>query len=90
MASRGLVLNWDSAQAISWDTADRNMRARRAKNPKLRERWSRADANVAVEKLEHLALVFFRANYELPYGPIDLREAIMALAETRGAGVQMR
>ena len=83
----GIVLNWESAHAAARDAANRNMRARRAKNPRLRERWSVADGNVYVVKLEYLALLFFRSNYELPYGPVDLREAWMALSGTRGESV---
>ena len=86
---RGLVLNWDSAHAVATDRARANMRARRAKNPRLRERLSAADHHVYVATLERLAALFFRANCEAPYGPVDLREAWMALAETRGDGVRM-
>ena len=88
--AKGLVLNWDSAHAVAQDAARANMRARRAKNPRLRERLSAADHDIYVAKLEYLAVLFFRTNFELPIGPVDLREAWMALAETRGQGVLCR
>ena len=86
---KGLILNWDSAHAVAQDAAFRNMRARRAKNPRLRERLSAADHNVYVATLERLAVTFYRANVEDVYGPVDLREAWMTLAETKGQGCRV-
>lgn len=85
---RGLVLNWDSAHCVAHDEASRNMRSRRAKNPKLKERWSHADSAVYVAKLEHLVMVWYRSEQLALHGPVDIREAWMLFAETRGQGVR--
>lgn len=84
---RGLVLNWDSAHCVATDAANVNMRARRAKNPKLKARWSQADSAVYCAKLERLAEVWYRSECAV-YGPVDMREAWMLFAETRGQGVR--
>lgn len=84
---KGLVLNWDSAHAVAHDEADRNMRRRRAKNPSLKERWSRADSNVYAAKLEELVMLWYRMEHPGFVGPVDIRDAWIDFTQTRGQGV---
>lgn len=83
---RGLVLNWDSIHAIATDEAHRNKRARIGKNPKLKDRLSRADHEIYCQKIEHLTMLFYRAKHDGFIGPVDIREAWIELTETRGRG----
>jgi hypothetical protein len=77
----GILLTYKSAISSAHDAANMSMRAA------CRKKWSRADADVYTETLDRLAIAFFRAHCDVPFGPVDIRQAHYALSHTHGMSV---
>lgn len=77
---KGIYLVWDSAYADSVDTANRRMRK------DCRKVWNEEDQQAACDRLDHLAVVFYRENIEDdPNVDIDL--ARYSLHQTKGYSI---
>jgi hypothetical protein len=74
----GIILTYDIAMAAGQDEANRRMRAAG------RKKWSRADYNACIDRVNRLAVVFYYANDPEPVGPVELAVACFALQQTRG------